>query len=107
RLPFSGSNDIHAPSKHDYSLFYRAKQGHEEHLAAAAEQGPSEGPSCASTAINAPFKLARYRPVVVRPGRSSIARVERAPSERARSASRRTTRPCYHPPYLHPSPLVP
>ena len=29
-----------------------------------------------STAINAPTKLARYRPEVVRPGRSSIARVK-------------------------------
>ena len=42
------------------------------------------------------FSLRAFRlftPLRGRPGRSSSARVERAPSERARSASRRTTRP--------------
>ena len=51
-----------------------------------------------STAINAPTKLARYRPEVVRPGRSSIARVERGPSEGARSASRKDDQAALLPP---------
>ena len=44
-----------------------------------------------SNDINAPSKLARFL-LQGRPGRSSNARVERGPSEGARSASRRTTR---------------
>ena len=56
-----------------------------------------------STTINDPTKPARYLVEVVRPGLSSIARVQRAPSERARCASRRMTRPYYR----NPSPPVP
>ena len=36
--PLRGSNDIHAPSKHDFSLFYPAKQGREELLTPAVER---------------------------------------------------------------------
>src|SRR5580765_3738472 len=36
--PLRGSNDIHVPSKHDFSLFYPTKQGREEFLTPAVER---------------------------------------------------------------------
>ena len=76
--------------RHDTPLVRNAGrvEGARNHPSTARLSNPSQSPF----------------PLKGRPGRSSNARVERAPSERARSASRRTTRLPFHPLLQFPLP---
>src|SRR5580765_4877861 len=103
--PLRGSNGIHAPSKHDFSLFYPAKQERKELLTPAVERDlkysfqarlfPLQGWGLIDLPLRA-FNAGSPRPRVAR--EQKIIRLHPTLC----SASRRTTRSCYR----KPSPLV-